>query len=158
VWINLADVDQESKIRWKIQDVEESYLVNVLDEIAQKEIAQLEGCMLQKKIFECNILRCEAKFCIFSDPNKAEQLLLDVENKLTKLKLEFPDHASSTITTELAHLNFVLAKILHDRTRGSQIGETLHMASKSRPNKLLMPKEPHSYLWRLILQGGHPVN
>jgi tetratricopeptide (TPR) repeat protein len=121
VWINLADVDQESKIRWKIQDVEESYLVNVLDEIAQKEIAQLEGCMLQKKIFECNILRCEAKFCIFSDPNKAEQLLLDVENKLTKLKLEFPDHASSTITTELAHLNFVLAKILHDRTRGSQI-------------------------------------
>ncbi len=121
VWINLADVDQESKIRWKIQDVEESYLVNVLDEIAQKEIAQLEGCMLQKKIFECNILRCEAKFCILSDPNKAEQLLLDVENKLTKLKLEFPDHASSTITTELAHLNFVLAKILHDRTRGSQI-------------------------------------
>ncbi len=125
VWINLVGVVQELEVRWKFQDAENLYLAGMVNEaqdvIAQlsNDIQQLKDCMLQKKVFECKILRFKAKFCLDSDPQSAEQLLLDAGNKLAKL--DFPADTSSTISTELAELNFVRAKVFHNRTRGSQI-------------------------------------
>jgi hypothetical protein len=162
VWINLVGVVQELEILWKFQDTENLYLAGMVDEAQdviawlQNDIQQLKSCMLQKQVFECKILHFKAKFCLDSDPQSAQQLLLDVGNKLAKL--DFPADASSTISTELAELNFVWAKVLHNQTRVSQSGETLHMVLKGPPNKLLMPKEPHSCLQWLILQGVYPGN
>jgi len=161
-WINLVGVVQELEIWWKFQDTENLYLAGMVDEAQdviawlQNDIQQLKGCMLQKQVFECKILPFKAKFCLDSDPQSTQQLLLDAGNKLAKL--DFPADASSTISTELAELNFVRPKVLHNQTRGSQSGETLHMVSKGPPNKLLMPKQPHSCLQWLILQGAYPGN
>jgi hypothetical protein len=126
VWINPIDLAQESRIRWKINDIEAYYLSNMVDEgrdhIKQlrKEIADLDGCELkQKQLFECSIAHFEAKLCMNSDPGEADQLILNAENKLMRIVGSPED--SSTIATELAQLQFVRAKILHDRTTGSQV-------------------------------------
>jgi len=143
MWINLVGVVQELEIQWKFQDTENLYLAGMVDEAQdviawlQNDIQQLKGCMLQKQVFECKILHFKAKFCLDSDPQSAQQLLLDAGKKLAKL--DFPADASSTISTELAELNFVRAKVLHNRTRGSQSGDSIwcrraHQTSSSCRN------------------------
>lgn len=70
-------VVQELEIRWKFQDTENLYLAGMVNEAQdviaqlQNDIQQLDGCMLQKQVFECKILRFKAKFCLDSDPQSA---------------------------------------------------------------------------------------
>lgn len=160
VWINPIDVDQESKIRWKIEDIEALYLFNMADEglddieLLRKEIAQLEGCKIQKQIFECSIAHWEAKFCMNSDPVRAEQLVRKADSYITKLD-NSPDAASNTIATELAQLR---AKILHDRVKGRHvlIDSPYGVQERAILNKdLVIPRaEEATELFKMIDSSG----